>query len=138
MKANEFVKKFGLEVAQCVLKNMPRTSTHYVFNKTGFYHALEHMSYFREGEWFDSDYATAEELEEDYQGNVVCLVQLRKLSVAHEVVEAKGGLNTAKFLVQGADKLTYQLEQKGFGMNGVPNKAIDELRQAIAGVESCQ
>lgn len=138
MEANKFIKKFGLGAAQCVLENMPRTSTHYVFNKTGFYHALEHNSYFHEGEWFDSDYATVEEMEEDYRGNVVCLVQLKKLTAAHELVESKWGLNTAKSLVQRAEKLKYQLEQKGFDMNGVPNRAIDELSQAIADVESCQ
>ena len=124
MKANDFIKKFGIGAAQCVLKNMPRTSTHYVFNKTGFYYSLDFKSYFHEGDWFDSDYSTAEEMEEDYRGNVVDLANLRRLVVAHEVVGILGGLEECKELIK---RTVFPLSDR-----------IIKLKYSVSDVESCQ
>ena len=80
MKANEFVKKHGLNKAKVLLSTQGKTIAN-----------------------LKSEY-TAEQLKE-YQGYIVSddlmsLVELRRLVESHELVENWGGLDDAKFALQ--------------------------------------
>ena len=80
MKANEFVKKHGLNKAKVLLSTQGKTIAN-----------------------LKSEY-TAEQLKE-YQGYIVSddlmsLVELKRLVESHELVENWGGLDDAKFALQ--------------------------------------
>ena len=99
MKANEFFKKHGLNKAKALLSTQGKTIANL---KSEF---------------------TAEQLKE-YQGYIVSgdlmsLVELKRLVESHELVENWGGLDDAKFALQLV-------------------RYPERLKQAIADVESCQ
>ena len=98
MKANEFVKKHGLNKAKVLLSTQGKTIANL---KSEF---------------------TADQLKE-YQGYIVSgdlmsLVELKRLVESHELVENWGGLDDAKFALQLV-------------------RYPERLKQAIADVESC-
>lgn len=116
MKANEFVKKHGLNKAKVLLSTQGKT----IANLKNEY--------------------TVEQLKE-YQGYIVSddlmsLVELKRLIESHELVEKMGGLNGAKNnLSLFESSLAIGLYHGVVGANA--EAQISELKQAIADVESC-
>lgn len=103
MKANEFFKKHGLNKAKVLLSTQGKTITEL------------------------KDEYTSAQLKE-YQGYIVSgdlmsLVELKRLVESYELVEKFGGLDKAKFKV----KLN----------NAAMLETSKHLKQAIADVESC-
>lgn len=103
MKANEFVKKHGLNKAKVLLSTQGKTIANL---KSEF---------------------TADQLKE-YQGYIVSgdlmsLVELKRLVESHELVEFYGGLDKAKIRCYPAKHVTME--------------SYHNLKQAIADVESC-
>ena len=66
------------------------TATHWVETKLGHYYSVEFQSYFRDGDWQDSDYHTEQELIDDYgHGNVFNLSHLRTELAKREPMELR-------------------------------------------------
>lgn len=67
------------EQMQKIVDNAPdKTATHWVQTKLGHYYSVDSQSYFRDGDWHDSDYTTENELIDDYGLDLVfCLAKLR-------------------------------------------------------------
>ena len=74
---------------QKILDGAPdSTTTHWVETKLGHYYSVEFQSYFRDGDWHDSDYHTEQELINDYgHGNVFNLSNLRTELAKHETLD---------------------------------------------------
>ena len=114
MKANDFVKEFGLVKAKDVLGGMPdKTATHYVFRKIPNYYSVDFQSWFYDVDWWDSDCNTEQELIDSY-GNefVVNLEELKTVVEAWELVNSFGGLEAAEEDELWANEL-------GFGYKGL-------------------
>ena len=118
MKANEFIKEYGLERAKEVISNSPfiGLSWTYFYATTSQYLCDDFFS--SEDPWFS-------------------LHSLQKIILSHELVEKMGGLEKAKHMIESARDVP-----KGKFI-GFVDKGQDDiqgyiLKQAIADVESCQ
>lgn len=126
MKANEFVKKLGVEVAKKVLSGSPsnaqsyqdgyyfRTSPEFLFHN-GFHHWEMTTN---NGKWF-----------KDKGFSPILIDDLKRLVESHDLVESLGGLEKAKELlveVANRDHRYAQYFEK------------PALEKAIADVEACQ
>mgnify|MGYP003622312524 CR=1 FL=1 len=103
MKANEFVKKFGLDLAK------------------------------RDVRALESGFIKREDILEHYGFDI--LDDLKRLVESHELVESRGGLDAAKhelILLQKHLNNTF-----GY-VTIITSEKIENLKQAIADVESCQ
>ena len=114
MKANEFVKKHGLNKAKVLLSTQGKTIAN-----------------------LKSEY-TAEQLRE-YQGYIVSndlmsLVELKRLVESHELVET---WKLPEDDENGLDGATLYLECYAFYSTDEEKAKLDRLAQAIADVESC-
>lgn len=100
MRANEFVKKFGLSHTVYLLKDTELTEFAIHSNCAGKHYM-----------------------------DTVCVSDLKRLVESHELVGRFGGLEMAKGVAAIDDNESYLGERFG---------PCDELKQAIADVESCQ
>lgn len=81
MNAIQFIKEHGVEKAREVAEGAPdKTATHYVFRKISNYYSVEFQSWFHDGEWWDSDCHTEQDLIDSYgEDYVVNLSDLKNL-----------------------------------------------------------
>ncbi|MEX5367779.1 hypothetical protein WCE00_12550 [Acinetobacter haemolyticus] len=81
MNAIQFIKDHGVEKAREVVEGAPdKTATHYVFRKILRYYSVEFQSWYHDGEWWDSDCHTEQDLIDSYGLDfVVNLSELKKL-----------------------------------------------------------
>ena len=112
MKANEFVKKFGIIKASKVVVGHPKAVAYKFYN----------YDFEKEGGKYDE----------------VCLVDLKRLVESHELV-AIHGFEKSKEIVTNAPSDDHFYSWT-LGGSGVRDKTVNigELRKAIADVESCQ
>ena len=81
MNAYQFIKENGFEKAREVIDGAPdKTATHYVFRKIPSYYSVEFQSWYHDGEWWDSDCHTEQDLIDSYgEDYVVNLSDLKNL-----------------------------------------------------------
>lgn len=81
MNAINFIKQHGVDKAREVVEGAPdKTATHYVFRKISNYYSVEFQSWFHDGEWWDSDCHTEQDLIDSYgEDYVVNLSDLKNL-----------------------------------------------------------
>lgn len=114
MKAEDFIKKFGIEKAkefcQITIKGLDQR-----FN-------------------FDDGRCANGSANIEY----VDLHDLKRIVASLDLIQSRGGLKTAKFLIQSANKLSFHLEQQKLPVDDDVQKDILRLEQAIVDFESCQ
>ena len=81
MNATDFIKQHGVDKAREVVSGAPdKTATHYVFRKIPSYYSVEFQSWYHDGEWWDSDCHTEQDLIDSYgEDYVVNLSDLKNL-----------------------------------------------------------
>ena len=81
MNAINFIKQHGIDKAREVVEGAPdKTATHYVFRKIPSYYSVEFQSWYHDGEWWDSDCHTEQDLIDSYgEDYVVNLSDLKNL-----------------------------------------------------------
>ncbi len=81
MNAIQFIKEHGVEKAREIVDGAPdKTATHYVFRKIPSYYSVEFQSWYHDGEWWDSDCHTEQDLIDSYgEDYVVNLSDLKNL-----------------------------------------------------------
>lgn len=81
MNAIQFIQQHGVEKAREVVGGAPdKTATHYVFRKIPSYYSVEFQSWYHDGEWWDSDCHTEQDLIDSYgEDYVVNLSDLKNL-----------------------------------------------------------
>ena len=80
MNAIQFIKEHGVEKREVVEGAPDETATHYVFRKISNYYSVEFQSWFHDGEWWDSDCHTEQDLIDSYGLDfVVSLSDLKNL-----------------------------------------------------------
>ena len=81
MNAIKFIKDNGVDKAREVVSGAPdKTATHYVFRKIPSYYSVEFQSWYHDGEWWDSDCHTEQDLIDSYgEDYVVNLSDLKNL-----------------------------------------------------------
>ncbi|UKM17081.1 hypothetical protein [Acinetobacter phage 4316] len=89
MDAKQYIEVYGLKNANEVLAGIPdKTATHYVFRKIPNYYSTDFQSWFHDGEWWDSDCHTEQDLIDSYGFDYVVELLALKLAVQsyYEVV----------------------------------------------------
>ena len=81
MNAINFIKENGVEKSREVVEGAPdKTATHYVFRKIPSYYSVEFQSWYHDGEWWDSDCHTEQDLIDSYGSDfVLSLSDLKNL-----------------------------------------------------------
>ena len=81
MNAIQFIKEHTIEKARGVVDGAPdKTATHYVFRKIPSYYSVEFQSWYHDGEWWDSDCHTEQDLIDSYGSDfVLSLSDLKNL-----------------------------------------------------------
>lgn len=120
MKANEFVKKFGLNTAKSVLSNENSKSCRF------YCHSHECGLMIPCQVWVDDP--------KDSNVDFVSLDELEKLIESHELVKEFGGLGEAKEYIHYHGEYEAIYDENGSVCNYASNS---ELIEAIADVESC-
>lgn len=79
----------NIEQMQKIVDGAPdSTATHWVETKLGHYYSVGFQSYFRDGDWHDSDYHTEQELINDYgPDRVFNLADLRAELAKHDTLD---------------------------------------------------
>lgn len=103
MKPEQFIREFGLKKAREVVEGAPdKTATHYVFHKISNYYSVEFQSWHHDGEWWDSDCHTEQDLIDSYGSDfVLSLSDLKRLVKSVDLINSVGGLTIA-------NKITFQ------------------------------
>ncbi|KXZ65594.1 hypothetical protein [Acinetobacter venetianus] len=124
MQAIQFIKDHGVKKAKEVVEGIPdKTASHYVISKRSHYYSVDFQSYFNNGDWYDSDYTSEQDLANDYEPqNVIRLNDLKRLVESITIVEDHGGLETIKKCVE---KTIFPLSDR-----------IIRMKQAIADYEA--
>lgn len=119
MNAIQFIKDHGVEKAREVVEGAPdKTASHYVISKRPHYYSVDFQSYFNNGDWYDSDYTSEQDLANDYEPqNVIRISDLKHLVESVDLIEKLGGIEAAKSYVPDQYK-------------------SERLKQAIADYES--
>ena len=127
MNAIQFIKENGVEKAREVIEGAPdKTATHYVFRKIPRYYSVEFQSWYHDGEWWDSDCHTEEDLINSYGSDfVLSLSDLKRLVESVDLVKSYGGIINAKHDVKYLD-LDWDYD----------TQRVTRLKQAIADYES--
>ena len=118
MKANEFVKKFGLEEATEIAQGVPEKFKFKCLNNVC---------------WDNNTYKYSDRFKP--RSSLVNVADLKRLVESYELVESRGGLDAAKhelILLQKHLNNTF-----GY-VTIITSEKIENLKQAIADVESCQ
>ncbi|EMC7950711.1 hypothetical protein VLI61_001596 [Acinetobacter baumannii] len=103
MKPEQFIREFGVEKAREVVEGAPdKTATHWVFRKIPNYYSVDFQSWFHDGEWWDSDCHTEQDLIDSYgEDFVVSLSDLKRLVESLERINKCGGLYGFKTYCNG-------------------------------------
>lgn len=103
MNAIKFIQQHGIKKAREVVEGAPdKTATHYVFHKISNYYSVEFQSWHHDGEWWDSDCHTEQDLIDSYGSDfVLSLSDLKRLVESVDLVNNCGGLAIA-------NKITFQ------------------------------
>lgn len=127
MNAIQFIQQYGVYKAREVVEGAPdKTATHYVFRKISNYYSVEFQSWFHDGEWWDSDCHTEQDLIDSYGLDfVVSLSDLKRLVESVDLVKSYGGIINAKHDVKYLD-LDWDYD----------TPRVTRLKQAIADYES--
>ena len=137
MKANEFVKEFGLEYAKHILNGCKSwidrksgnvlSDNSFVIDSRAYEHAI--------GTLYMGEFTNY--CDESYRVGEVNLLLLKRLVESHELV-AIHGLEKSKEIVANAPSDDHFYSWT-LGDSGVRDKTVNigELRKAIADVESC-
>ncbi|WPQ53701.1 hypothetical protein [Acinetobacter baumannii] len=98
MNPEQFIREFGVEKAREVVDGAPdKTATHWVFRKLPNYYSVDFQSWFHDGEWWDSDCHTEQDLIDSYgEDFVVNLSNLKRLVESIDLVNSLGGLKAAR------------------------------------------
>ena len=130
MNATDFIKQHGVDKAREVIDGAPdKTASHYVISKRPHYYSVDFQSYFNNGDWYDSDYTSEQDLANDYEPqNVIRISDLKRLVDSVAIVESLGGIDQAKLYISLNDNqhsimLIYRMITS------------DEIKQAIANYE---
>ncbi|MEG2446945.1 MAG: hypothetical protein RSA22_11605 [Acinetobacter sp.] len=116
MNAIQFIKDHGVEKARGVVEGAPdKTASHYVISRRPHYYSVDFQSYFNNGDWHDSDYASEQDLANDYEPqNVIRLSDLKRLVESVYIVKEHYTLDRAKKYAASpytAPELKVRLEQ---------------------------
>lgn len=97
MNAIKFIKDHGVDKAREVVEGAPdKTATHYVFRKIPSYYSVEFQSWHHDGEWWDSDCHTEQDLIDSYGSDfVLSLSDLKRLVESVELVKEHYTLDRA-------------------------------------------
>ncbi|MDU6055071.1 MAG: hypothetical protein E6667_02490 [Acinetobacter junii] len=127
MNAINFIQDNGVDKAREVVEGAPdKTATHYVFRKIPRYYSVEFQSWYHDGEWWDSDCHTEEDLINSYGSDfVLSLSDLKRLVESVDLVKSYGGIINAKHDVKYLD-LDWDYD----------TQRVTRLKQAIADYES--
>lgn len=81
MNAIKFIQQHGIDKAREIVDGAPdKTATHYVFRKIPNYYSVDFQSWYHDGEWWDSDCQTEQDLIDSYGLDfVVNLSELKHL-----------------------------------------------------------
>ncbi|EJB8498011.1 hypothetical protein [Acinetobacter baumannii] len=103
MKPEQFIREFGVDKAREVVEGAPdKTATHWVFRKIPNYYSVDFQSWFHDGEWWDSDCHTEQDLIDSYgEDFVVSLSDLKRLVESLERINKCGGLYGFKTYCNG-------------------------------------
>ncbi|EMC7952622.1 hypothetical protein VLI61_003573 [Acinetobacter baumannii] len=103
MKPEQFIREYGVEKAREVVEGAPdKTATHWVFRKIPNYYSVDFQSWFHDGEWWDSDCHTEQDLIDSYgEDFVVSLSDLKRLVESLERINKCGGLYGFKTYCNG-------------------------------------
>ncbi|EJB8497937.1 hypothetical protein MW349_004049 [Acinetobacter baumannii] len=103
MKPEQFIREFGVEKAREVVEGAPdKTATHWVFRKIPNYYSVDFQSWFHDGEWWDSDCYTEQDLTDSYGSDfVVNLSDLKSLVESVDRINASGGIYGFKTYCNG-------------------------------------
>lgn len=105
MDAKQYLEVYGLKNAKEVLAGMPdKTATHYAFRKIPNYYSVDFQSWFHDGEWWDSDCCTEQDLIDSYGFEYVVDLLALKLAVqtCDEVVPVYANPKFAYTILSGA------------------------------------
>lgn len=137
MSAIKFIQQHGIDKAREVIDGAPdKTATHYMFRKIPNYYSVDFQSWFHDGEWWDSDCDTEQDLIDSYGSDfVLSLSDLKRLVESVDLVNCNGGWNGTKNTItlfqSSLDLGLYH------GVDGVDAEVeIPRLKQAIADYES--
>lgn len=114
MKAIKFIQQHGVDRAREVVEGAPdKTATHYVFRKIPNYYSVDFQSWFRDGEWWDSDCYNEQDLIDSYGLEFVAnLSDLKRLVESVDMVKSLGGIKFAKdFIAKTGSTMGNTLEQ---------------------------
>jgi len=128
MNAIQFIKEHGVEKAREVVDGAPdKTATHYVFRKIPNYYSVDFQSWHNDGEWWDSDCQTEQDLIDSYGHDfVVNLSDLKRIVESLDLLKSNGGYEEAK------DTFDFAIKH---GMNDLTEFG-SRLKQAIADYEA--
>ena len=98
MNAIQFIKENGVEKARKVIDGAPdKTATHYVFRKIPRYYSIEFQSWYHDGEWWDSDCHTEQDLIDSYGSDfVLSLSDLKRLVESVDIISKFDSVQEAK------------------------------------------
>ena len=133
MNAIQFIKENGFDKAREVVEDAPdKTASHYVISKRPHYYSVDFQSYFNNGDWYDSDYTSEQDLANDYEPqNVIRLSELKRLVESVDLIKKHGGLFSTKCqLDKGGSDYEWYGENGDYGLTD-----LGDLEQAIADYE---
>lgn len=98
MNAIQFIKENGVEKARGVVEGAPdKTASHYVISKRPHYYSVDFQSYFNNGDWYDSDYTSEQDLANDYEPqNVIRISDLKRLVESVDIISKFDSVQEAK------------------------------------------
>ncbi|MEG2560773.1 MAG: hypothetical protein RSA22_14080 [Acinetobacter sp.] len=137
MNAIQFIKDHGIDKAREVVEGAPdKTATHYVISKRPHYYSVDFQSYFNNGDWHDSDYASEQDLANDYEPqNVIRLNDLKRLVESVDLIESYKGIDEARWYVKRWFKLHSACKQVANAKTYITDQ-LSALQQAIADYEA--
>ena len=104
MNAIQFIKEHGVDKAREVIDGAPdKTATHYVFRKIPRYYSVEFQSWYHDGEWWDSDCHTEQDLIDSYGSDfVLSLSDLKRLVESVDIINKFDSVQEAKDAISNA------------------------------------
>lgn len=133
MNAIQFIKENGVEKAREVVEGAPdKTASHYVISKRPHYYSVDFQSYFNNGDWYDSDYTSEQDLANDYEPqNVIRISDLKRLVDSVDLIGKYHSIDHAKNHYNNMREALNQYQYENKDIDDLSN----ELKQAIADYE---
>lgn len=134
MNAMQFIKDHGVDKAREVIDGAPdKTASHYVISKRPHYYSVDFQSYFNNGDWYDSDYTSEQDLANDYEPqNVIRISDLKRLVDSVDLIGKYHSIDHAKNHYNNMREALNQYQYENKDIDDLSN----ELKQAIADYES--